>query len=73
MDIPRIVRQFVKGGYRGYLSSEWEGHAFSDLGESDPVLQVQQQHALMRRAIEDAVADGATAPDSDSTSAPKEQ
>lgn len=56
MDIPRIVRQFVAGGYQGYLSSEWEGHAFSDLGESDPVKQVQQQHALMRAAIEDAVA-----------------
>ena len=56
MDIPRIVRQFVEGGYRGYLSSEWEGHAFADLGESDPIDLVQKQHALMRRAIEEAVA-----------------
>jgi len=56
MDIPRIVRQFVEGGYRGYLSSEWEGHAFSDLGESDPIDLVKKQHALMRRAIEDTVA-----------------
>jgi sugar phosphate isomerase/epimerase len=56
MDIPRIVRQFVEGGYRGYLSSEWEGHAFADLGESDPIVLVQQQHRLMRRAIEEAVA-----------------
>ncbi|MGH1549630.1 sugar phosphate isomerase/epimerase family protein [Leifsonia poae] len=55
MDIPRIVRQFVEGGYTGYLSSEWEGHAFSDLGESDPVDLVKKQHALMRRTIEDAV------------------
>ena len=52
MDIPRIVRQFVEGGYTGYLSSEWEGHAFSDLGESDPIDLVKKQHALMRRAIE---------------------
>ncbi|MCW4385905.1 sugar phosphate isomerase/epimerase [Salinibacterium sp. SYSU T00001] len=59
MDIPRIVRQFVEGGYEGYLSSEWEGHAFSDLGESDPVDLVKKQHALMRRAIEDTVADRA--------------
>ncbi len=58
MDIPRIVRQFVKGGYRGYLSSEWEGHAFSDLGEADPIDLVRKQHVLMRRAIEDAVKDG---------------
>ncbi len=55
MDIPRIVRQFVLGGYRGYLSSEWEGHAFEDLGEADPIQQVKQQHALMRAAIEDTV------------------
>jgi len=52
MDIPRIVRQFVEGGYTGYLSSEWEGHAFADLGESDPIDLVKKQHALMRRAIE---------------------
>jgi sugar phosphate isomerase/epimerase len=56
MDIPRIVRQFVEGGYRGYLSSEWEGHAFSDLGEADPIDLVKKQHALMRRAIEESVA-----------------
>lgn len=55
MDIPRIVRQFVKGGYQGFLSSEWEGHAFADLGESDPIDLVKKQHALMRQAIEDAV------------------
>lgn len=55
MDIPRIVRQFVEGGYQGYLSSEWEGHAFSDLGEADPIELVKQQHALMRRAIEETV------------------
>ncbi len=55
MDIPRIVRQFVRGGFQGYLSSEWEGHAFSDLGESDPIDLVKKQHALMRRAIEEEV------------------
>ncbi|MES1169054.1 MAG: sugar phosphate isomerase, partial [Leifsonia sp.] len=58
-DIPRIVRQFVLGGYKGYLSSEWEGHAFEDLGRADPVQQVRDQHALMRNAIEDTVAEGA--------------
>lgn len=52
MDIPLIVQQFVKGGYTGYLSSEWEGHAFSDLGEADPIDLVKKQHALMRGAIE---------------------
>ena len=61
MDIPRIVRQFVVGGYQGFLSSEWEGHAFSDLGESDPIDLVQKQHALMRAAIEKTVAERAAA------------
>lgn len=56
MDIPRIVKQFVDGGYRGYLSSEWEGHAFVDLGVVDPIDVVKKQHALMRKAIEDTVA-----------------
>jgi hypothetical protein len=56
MDIPRIVKQFVVGGYQGYLSSEWEGHAFQDLGEADPIDLVKKQHALMRRAIEETVA-----------------
>jgi hypothetical protein len=55
MDIPRIVRQFVEGGYTGYLSSEWEGHAFADLGEADPIALMKGQHALMRCAVEDAV------------------
>jgi sugar phosphate isomerase/epimerase len=61
MDIPRIVRQFVEGGYTGYLSSEWEGHAFADLGEADPIDLVKKQHALMRTAIEDTVAQRASA------------
>jgi sugar phosphate isomerase/epimerase len=61
MDIPRIVRQFVEGGYTGYLSSEWEGHAFADLGEADPIDLVKKQHALMRAAIEDTVAQRASA------------
>ncbi|MFG1681182.1 sugar phosphate isomerase/epimerase family protein [Nonomuraea sp. NPDC049269] len=52
MDIPRIIRQFVEGGYTGYLSSEWEGHAFADLGESDPVELVKAQHKLIRRTIQ---------------------
>jgi hypothetical protein len=56
MDIRRIVKQFVVGGYQGYLSSEWEGHAFSDLGESDPIELVKKQHTLMRSAIEETVA-----------------
>lgn len=56
MDVPRIIAQFVKGGYRGYLSSEWEGHAFADIDEADPVDLVAKQHALIRRSVEQALA-----------------
>jgi len=70
MDIPRIVRQFVEGGYTGYLSSEWEGHAFSDLGESDPIDLVRKQHTLMRKAIEDVVAERQSSAHSSAQPAP---
>lgn len=56
MDVPRIVKQFVDGGYRGYLSSEWEGHAFADIDEADPVALVTAQHRLLRRSVEQAAA-----------------
>jgi hypothetical protein len=32
----RSSAQFVAGGYSGYWSSEWEGHAFADLGRGRP-------------------------------------
>ena len=49
IDYPELVRVFVEGGYRGYWSSEWEGHAFAELGEVDPLLLVRRQHDLIRR------------------------
>ncbi|WP_433364609.1 sugar phosphate isomerase/epimerase family protein [Actinoplanes sp. CA-142083] len=54
IDYPAIVREFVKGGYSGFMSSEWEGHAFADLDEADPIDLVRKQHALIRRSIEEA-------------------
>ena len=51
IDYPELVRVFVEGGYRGYWSSEWEGHAFAELGEVDPLLLVRQQHDLIRRSM----------------------
>ncbi|WP_374312955.1 DUF6379 domain-containing protein [Microbacterium sp.] len=51
IDYPELVRVFVEGGYRGYWSSEWEGHAFAELGEVDPLLLVRRQHDLIRRAM----------------------
>ncbi|MFJ4171723.1 DUF6379 domain-containing protein [Paenarthrobacter sp. NPDC089714] len=55
IDYPELVRVFVEGGYRGYWSSEWEGHAFAELGEVDPLLLVRKQHDLIRRSMRAAV------------------
>jgi hypothetical protein len=57
IDYPAIVREFVRGGYSGFFSSEWEGHAFADLDEADPVDLVRKQHDLIRRSITAALAD----------------
>jgi hypothetical protein len=51
IDYPELVRVFVQGGYRGYWSSEWEGHAFAELGEVDPLLLVRRQHDLIRASM----------------------
>jgi sugar phosphate isomerase/epimerase len=51
IDYPAIVREFVRSGYAGFFSSEWEGHAFADLDEADPVDLVRRQHDLIRRSI----------------------
>ncbi|KJL47327.1 hypothetical protein RS84_02118 [Microbacterium hydrocarbonoxydans] len=51
IDYPEHVRVFVEGGYRGYWSSEWEGHAFAELGEVDPLLLVRRQHDLIRASM----------------------
>lgn len=51
IDYPELVRVFVDGGYRGYWSSEWEGHAFAELGEVDPLVLVRRQHDLVRRSM----------------------
>ncbi len=53
IDYPELVRVFVEGGYRGFWSSEWEGHAFAELGEVDPLLLVRRQHDLIRRSMRD--------------------
>ncbi|TLM83596.1 TIM barrel protein [Pseudarthrobacter sp. NamE2] len=57
IDIPAIMRIFVEAGYAGYFSSEWEGHAFRDVGEVDPIALIQGQHRLIVSAVRDAVAD----------------
>jgi sugar phosphate isomerase/epimerase len=51
IDYPEHVRVFADGGYRGYWSSEWEGHAFAELGEVDPLALVRRQHDLIRASM----------------------
>ena len=51
IDYPGIVAQFVRGAYSGYWSSEWEGHAFADLDDADPIDLIAKQHELIRRSI----------------------
>lgn len=51
INYPELVRVFVEGGYRGYWSSEWEGHAFAELGEVDPLVLVRKQHDLIRKSM----------------------
>jgi hypothetical protein len=56
INYPELVRVFVEGGYRGYWSSEWEGHAFAELGEVDPLVLVRKQHDLIRQSMRSALA-----------------
>lgn len=56
IDYPALVREFVHGGYNGYWSSEYEGHAFADLGEVDPIALVRRQHDLIVRTIQQEAA-----------------
>ncbi len=51
IDYPELVRVFVEGGFRGYWSSEWEGHAFAEIGEVDPLVLVRKQHDLIRKTM----------------------
>ncbi len=52
-----ILPVFVDGGYSGYMSAEWEGHAFED---SDGFDEVKAQHALCKRILSKAEALRAT-------------
>ncbi len=43
-----LLPVFVEGGYRGYLSSEWEGHMYS---QGSGLEAVQKHHALCKRIL----------------------
>jgi len=48
IDYPTLLKVFVEGGYRGYMSSEWEGHMYSEASAFDMVARHQ---ALCRRIL----------------------
>ena len=44
----KILPVFVEGGYNGYMSSEWEGHFFSD---DSGFPKVEAHHALCKKIL----------------------
>jgi sugar phosphate isomerase/epimerase len=51
--IPDVVNAYKKAGYRGYLSTEYEGQrSIDDVQEVDSVEQVCRHQEALRRAIE---------------------
>jgi sugar phosphate isomerase/epimerase len=49
IDHETIMDVFVQSGYTGYISSEWEGHAYTDAMDGYAVCRAQQD--LMRRLL----------------------
>jgi hypothetical protein len=44
----QLLPVFVEGGYRGFMSSEWEGHMYS---KASGIEAVKKHHALCRRIL----------------------
>ena len=52
MDYPKILGALQKGGYRGYINSEFEGNRrMNDAGWCDEIELVRKQHVLMRKCL----------------------
>lgn len=49
VNYPEILPLFVEAGYDGFMSSEYEGHMWTD---SDGFEKVRQHHALARRILQ---------------------
>jgi sugar phosphate isomerase/epimerase len=49
IDYPAIFKVFNEGGYDGYISSEYEGSAFTD--EFDAFDMVEKQHKLFKKIL----------------------
>lgn len=48
IDYATLVGVLVEGGYQGYMSSEWEGHMYS---QADAFEMVSRHHALCRKVL----------------------
>jgi sugar phosphate isomerase/epimerase len=48
IDYPALLPLFRDGGFNGYMSSEWEGHMYSDADAFD---MIQRHQALCRRIL----------------------
>jgi sugar phosphate isomerase/epimerase len=52
IDYGEVIDVLIEGGYRGYLSSEYEGNRhIEDLGPVDSIEQVRRQHAMMAELL----------------------
>ena len=49
IDYEAIFKVFTEGGYDGYISSEYEGSAFTD--EFDAFDMVEMQHKLFKKCL----------------------
>ena len=48
IDHARTLKVFVEGGYNGFMSSEYEGHHWTD---SDGFEKLRLHHALVRKLL----------------------
>ena len=57
VDYPRVIRALAKGGYKGYISTEFEGQR-SVPHTLNEIEFVRKQHILMRQCLADCAAEG---------------
>lgn len=48
IDYPTLLPMFKQGGFSGYMSSEWEGHMYSD---ADAFEMIEKHQALCKRIL----------------------
>jgi hypothetical protein len=53
IDYAALLPVFIRGGYRGYISSEWEGHHVND---DNGFEMVAGHHAMERKILAAAAA-----------------